>query len=215
MKPSARMVPTALALLGAVFLVACEDTSTALADPEATTVLLSHSPTHHGVSRAPSTTSAPEYTRLDDAAAQGKGGAVHLMVNASGAIPRHPDGFIASVAVFGYAWADLDTGQGIVAVIHPTIGRDSRQNPDGWHTHPVQLTAGTKPAGTSDFCIVSIGRSQGGIAIHGDVMRVHMADRWAGVAAGALDVAAAFLVQGDSGCVGTGLGVVVLDAETL
>jgi hypothetical protein len=39
--------------------------------------------------------------------------------------------FIHSVAVFGYAWADLDTGKGIVAVIHPTIGRDSRQNPDG------------------------------------------------------------------------------------
>jgi hypothetical protein len=60
---------------------------------------------------------------------------MHLTIDAGGGIPRHPDSFIHSVAVFGYAWADLDTGKGIVAVIHPTIGRDSKQNPDGWHTH--------------------------------------------------------------------------------
>ena len=158
---------------------------------------------------------APDYTGLDDAAAEGRGGSVSLMVNASGSIPRFPDDYVSSVAVFGYAWADLGTGRGIVAAIHPVIGRDSRQNPDGWHTHPVQLTAGTKPSGTSDFCIVSIGTSQGGIAIQGDILRVNMADHWAGVSAGAVDVAAAFKVQGDAGCAATGLGVVVLDAETL
>ena len=46
--------------------------------------------------------------------------------------------FIRSVAVFGFAWVDLGAGQAVVAVIHPTIGGDSHQNPDGWHTHPEQ-----------------------------------------------------------------------------
>jgi hypothetical protein len=215
MTRSALVFPTALALMGGLLLAACsEETSAPLADPDAS-ILLSHSPARHGVREAPTIAATPAYTGLDAGAAEGRGGAVHLTVTASGAIPRHPDGFIASVAVFGYAWADLDTGQGIVAVIHPAIGRDSRQNPEGWHTHPVQLAGGTKPSGTSDFCIASIGRSQGGITIQGDVMRVHMANRWAGVAAGALDVAASFIVQEDRGCAATGLGVVILDTVTL
>lgn len=159
---------------------------------------------------------APSYTQLDDAAARGSGGSIHLTVNAGGGIPRHPDAFIRSVAVFGYAWADLGTGKAIVAVIHPTIGRDSRQNPKGWHTHPVQLATGTiASGGTSDFCIVSIGRSQAGIAIRADRMRTNMALRWAGLAVSALDVAASFVVQPDPDCDGSGLGVDVLDTEAL
>jgi hypothetical protein len=147
----------------------------------------------------------PDYAQLDDAAARGAGGAIHLTVGTDGKIPRHPDSFIASVPVFGYAWADLGTGKAIVAVIHPAIGRDSKQNPDGWHTHPVQLAGGTTGSGgTSEFCIVSIGRSQGGIAIKNDVMQTSMALQWAGLGAGALDVAASFVVQGDAGCSGSG-----------
>jgi hypothetical protein len=160
--------------------------------------------------------SAPSYTQLDDAAARGSGGSIHLTLNAGSGIPRHPDAFIRSVAVFGYAWADLGSGKAIVTVIHPTIGRDSRQNPDGWHTHPVQLAAGTiSTGGTSDFCIVSIGRSQAGIAIQSDRMRTNMALHWAGLGVAALDVAASFVVQADAGCSGSGLGVDVLDTESL
>jgi hypothetical protein len=141
---------------------------------------------------------------------------MHLSVDAAGDIPRQPDAFIHSVAVFGYAWADLDTGKGIVAVIHPAIGRDSKQNPDGWHTHPVQLTGGTTTSGgTSDFCIVSIGRSQAGIAIQGDLLRTNMALQWAGLDVNVLDVAASFVVQVDAGCSGSGLGVHLLDTENL
>lgn len=154
---------------------------------------------------------SPAYTQLDDASKRGTDGSLHLLVNAGGDIPRHPDGFINSVAVFGYAWVDGQTSRGVVAVIHPTIGRDSRQNPDGWHTHPVSLLPGTP---TSTFCIGSIGRSQGGIAIHDDVLRLQMSERWAGITAGELDLAASFIVQADAGC-GVGLGVVVLDAEPL
>lgn len=157
---------------------------------------------------------ATSYTGLDAAAAGGTAGSLHLQADGNGPIPRFPDEFISSVAVFGYAWADLDTGEGIVAVLHPAIGRDSRQNPDGWHTHPVQLGAGTKPAGSSDFCVVEIGRSQGGISIQEDVLRVQLAGHWAGVSAGDLDVAASFTVQADPGCA-SGLGVAVIDVAGL
>ena len=208
-----------LALIGGLVAAACSERTVApgdeIANPDPRAILLAHSPAHHGASRSVSIASTPSYAGLDDAAAEQRGGSVGLMVDASGSIPRFPDEFLSSVAVFGYAWADLGTGRGIVAVIHPVIGRDSHQNPEGWHTHPVQLAGGTKPAGTSDFCIVSIGTSQGGIAIQGDVLRVQMSEHWAGVAASALDVAAAFKVQGDTGCAATGLGVVVLDAESL
>ena len=210
------VAPITLALVGGLFLASCsEDTSAPLRDPEGTMLLLSHSPDHHGVSGNAVITSTPSYAALDDADANPNGEGVELTANAGGSIPRQPDSYISSVAVFGYAWADLATGRGIVAVIHPVIGRDSNQNPDSWHTHPVQLTGGTKPSGTSDFCIVSIGASQGGIAINGDVIRVHMADHWAGISANALDVAAAFIVQQDNGCTATRLGVRVLDVETL
>jgi hypothetical protein len=174
--------------------------------------LLAHTPSASRQGSLASVVLAPGYAQLDDAAAQGTPGSLHLGINASDQIPRHPDAFIRSVAVFGYAWADLDTGEALVAVIHPAIGRDSRQNPDGWHTHPVQLTGGTAESG---FCIVSIGRSQAGIAIQDDILRINVSQRWAGLDAGALDEAAAFIVQADPGCSATGLGVVVLETETL
>lgn len=154
----------------------------------------------------------PSYTQLDDATARGTRGSLHLSVDAGGEIPRHDDAFIRSVPVFGYAWVDVGTGRGVVAVIHPAIGRDSRQNPEGWHTHPVQLGAGTA---SSSFCIVALGTSQGGIGIHDDELRLNMAVRQAGIPAEALDAAAAFVVQQDAGCQATGLGVVVLDLEPL
>jgi hypothetical protein len=177
--------------------------------------LLAHTP-RSGAAGAALLAALPDYTQLDGAAVRGARGSMHLSVDAAGDIPRQPDAFIHSVAVFGYAWADLDTGKGIVAVIHPAIGRDSRQNPDGWHTHPVQLTGGTTTTGgTSDFCIVSIGRSQAGIAMQGDLLRTNMALQWAGLDVNALDVAASFVVQADAGCSGSGLGVDVLDTEAL
>lgn len=208
-----RILLPVTAMAFGLFAVSCsEESSSGSVGPHAESMLLSHAPNHSA--GAPSIASLPAYGGLDDAWAEDRGGSLLLAVDASGSIPRFPDSYITSVLVFGYAWVDLDTGRGIVAVIHPAIGRDSRQNPDGWHTHPVQLTGGTTPGGTSDFCVVDIGRSQGGIPIREDVLRVHMSARWAGIRASALDVAAAFVVQGDSGCA-SGLGVVILDAETL
>jgi hypothetical protein len=173
--------------------------------------LQAHTPSLRHAPAGATIAAIPAYTQLDDASKRGTDGSLHLSVDAAGDIPRHPDAFINSVAVFGYAWVDGQTSRGIVAVIHPTIGRDSRQNPDGWHTHPVSLLPGTQ---TSTFCIGSIGRSQGGIAIHDDVLGLNISEEWAGVTADELDVAASFIVQADAGC-GVGLGVAVLDVEPL
>ena len=205
----------ALAITAALLGIACSGNEPTNAEGDFSQ-LRAHTPSHDqpNVSLAQIPDPATSFTGLDAGAARGTPGSLHLQVDASGAIPRFPDAFINSVAVFGYAWADLGTGKGIVAVIHPTIGRDSRQNPDGWHTHPVELGGGTAPGGESDFCIVSIGRSQGGISIQDDVLRVEMAERWAGIPAASLDVAASFIVQADEGCT-SGLGVAIIETAAL
>lgn len=186
-------------------LAACADGGTSPADQQ-------RDAHHPGPSALIVPAALPAYTQLDDASARGTRGSLHLAVDAGGQIPRHPDAFIASVPVFGYAWVDVATGRGVVAVIHPAIGRDSRQNPEGWHTHPVQLGAGTA---SSNFCILALGTSQGGIAIHDDELSLNIALRQAGLSADVLDAAASFVVQPDTGCGPPRLGVVVLDLEPL
>ena len=195
-----------------VLLAACGDTPPTTSDTSPLLNLTAHDPHTHGVDNSVLPQSAPTYTDVSAGSATQLGGSVHLSVTAGGSIPRFPDAFISSVAVFGYAWADLATGAAIVSVIHPAIGRDSNQNPDAWHTHPVQLGGGTS---ASSFCIVSIGGSQGGIRIQDNVMSLSVPAGSMPVSTAALDVVAAFIVQGDAGCAGTGLGVAVLDAATL
>ena len=201
----------AISALAVTFaLAACDD----LTRPgqSASPSVAAHDPTRHDGGSSVVISALPDYTTVESADAAAIGGALKLEANVAGDIPRHADTYISSVAVFGYAWADLGTGRGIVAVIHPAIGRDSNQNPDAWHTHPVQLAAG---AGASNFCIVSLGTSQAGIAIVGDAIRVNIAQAQAGLSAGDLDVTAAFIVQPEAGCAATGLGVKVLRAVTL
>lgn len=200
-----------IALAIAVSLTACDNVGPGR-QPAGSPTVAAHDPSvHGGVSRIV-VAAVPSYATLEDAAAAGVGGALKLEADTDGEIPRHADTYIGSVAVFGYAWADLGTGRAVVAVIHPAIGRDSNQNPDAWHTHPVQLAAG---AGASNFCIVSLGTSQAGIAIVGDRIRVNIAENQAGLSADAIDVAAAFIVQPEGGCAATGLGVKVLSAVNL
>ena len=148
------------------------------------------------------------YTTVTSATADQKGGSLKLSVTTGGDIPRFPDAFVNSVLVFGYAWADLDTGKVILATIHPSIGRDSNQNPDAWHTHPGLLGAGT---GDSDFCVLSLGTSQGGISIKGDTMKLNISTNQAGVTLAELDGAVGFTVIGEAGC-SLGLGVVATAA---
>jgi hypothetical protein len=129
-----------------------------------------------------------------------------LSATMTGAIPRRPDAFIVSQAIVGVAWPDLDTGTALVATIHPAIGRDSRQRPDAWHVHTVQLTGGaTAP---NDFCLVEVASTPtAGIQIAGSTMVVNVRTSELPVAVGAIDAAVGFTVHpGDAGC-GTGLGV--------
>ncbi|HUG02261.1 MAG TPA: hypothetical protein VML95_10380 [Longimicrobiales bacterium] len=195
-------------LSAAIVLTACEGTVLLEADAP---VVEPHLAAAQSVVTSYVGSTYPAYSDLKGASAEGTAGSLHLSVDTEGTIPRHPDAFIGSVAVFGYGWVDGDTGDGVVAVIHPLIGRDSNQNPDGWHTHPVTLGAGS----AFDFCIISIGTSQGGIANTGGNLRLNMAGRQAGLAAEDMDVAASFIVAVDAGCGGLGLGVKVLDALSL
>src|SRR4030095_8558574 len=180
-----------LSVISAAFvLAACTKDSPTDAPELRSTIVLNHSPAQ-SKGAAAGVAIAPAYTALDDASALDKGNGLLLTVDASGDIPRFPDAYIESVAVFGYAWVDANTGRGIVAVIHPLIGRDSQQNPDGWHTHPVQLAAGA----AFNFCVVSIGGSQAGLSIQDNELSGRVNDAAFNLSAGDLDVGAAVIVR--------------------
>jgi hypothetical protein len=151
----------------------------------------------------------PSYTQLTKATAATTNGALLLSVSTVGNIPRFPDSFIDSVLVFGYAWVNTNNGQGVVAAIHPNF-KDSFQNPSAWHTHTVSLSRGTS---TSNFCIQQLGTSEAGVSIINNFLGVNI-----GIAqAGNLipNVGASFVVQSDSGCTATELGVKVLTTATI
>ena len=132
-----------------------------------------------------------------------------MSVSTAGNIPRFPDSFIQSVLVFGYAWVNTNNGQGVVAVIHPNF-KDSFQNPSAWHTHTVSLSAGSSD---SNFCIQQLGRSEAGVRIINNFLGVNIAIAQAGNLIP--NVGASFVVQSDSGCAATGLGVVVISSATI
>lgn len=135
-----------------------------------------------------------------------------LSATTNGSIPVRPDAFIGDNAIVGIAWADLDTGTALVATIHPVLGRDSNQRPDGWQLHTVQLAGGaTAP---NDFCLQAVlSTPTAGIQIHGSTMTLNvrkssLPDAGRGpISVGAIDAAVGFTVHpGDPGCA-TGLGV--------
>ena len=126
-------------------------------------------------------------------------------VDTGGAIPRQPDSFISSNLVVGFAWADLDNGKVLVAVIHPVLGRDSHQDPDSWHLHTATLSGGA--SAPNDFCVASIDATPtAGIEIHEDTMDVNVRSDQLPFAADVVDAAVGFTIQPDSGC-SSGLAV--------
>ena len=128
-----------------------------------------------------------------------------LSVTTGATIPRHPDAFIRSNPVVGFGWVDVDTSRAFVVTIHPAIGRDSRQNPNGWHAHTVTL--GTGATGPNDFCLASIDSSPtAGIQLKGKTMRVNVRTRVLPFGVSAIDTAVGFTVQHDSACA-SGLAV--------
>lgn len=155
----------------------------------------------------------PSYLAVDAWSAQAVSAkTVRLSATTLGAIPKQADSFISSNVISGIAWADLGTGTALVATIHPALGRDSHQRPDGWHLHTVQLAGGaTAP---NDFCLVAVLTTPtAGIRIQGSTMTIDLAasklpDGGSGpISVDDIDAAVGFTVHGDDlGC-DTGLGV--------
>jgi hypothetical protein len=122
-----------------------------------------------------------------------------LSAATKGAIPRRADAFISSNPVVGVAWADLHTSKAFVLTIHPVLGRDSHQNPAGWHAHTVTLAGGA--SAPNDFCLVGIDSSPtAGIAIQGSAIKANVRLSTLPVAPSAFDTAVGFTVQSDAAC---------------
>jgi len=142
----------------------------------------------------------PDYLEVASWKATAKyGQTATLTATTKAAVPRHPDTYIGSNPVVGLAWADQQTGKAFVLTIHPVIGRDSHQNPSGWHAHTVTLVGGaTAP---NDFCLAGIDSSPtAGIAIQGTGVRANVRLSTLPVAPSAFDVAVGFTVQTDAAC---------------
>ncbi len=148
----------------------------------------------------------PSYLQVESwsATAQNEN-AARLSVTTGGDIARQADAFIGSNPVVGLAWADLNTGKVFVTTIHPVLGRDSHQSPDGWHAHTATLTGGaTAP---NDFCVASIDSTPtAGIQIQDDTMTVNVRADQLPVAPSAFDAAVGFTIQPDAACA-SGLAV--------
>jgi hypothetical protein len=128
-----------------------------------------------------------------------------LSLTTGAPIPRHPDAFIRANLVVGFGWADLDTNRAFVVTIHG--GRDSRQNPRGWHPHTVTFGPGATPP--NDYCFVSIDSSPtAGIQLHGATMRVNVRTRVLPFPVSAIDTAVGFTIQPDAACA-SGLGILI------
>jgi hypothetical protein len=127
----------------------------------------------------------------------------------SGTIPKTPDGFISSASniIVGYGWANAGTGKALVATIHPTLGPDSTQNPNNWHTHTI--TVGGGATAPNDFCVVSVDSTPtAGIAISGSTITVTIKQSSlpAGETPATLSTEIGFSVVADVACA-SGLGV--------
>jgi len=152
-----------------------------------------------GIHNAMASISGPAYLIVSDFSASSQGSnLVKLSATTGDDIPRKPTDFIAAHAVAGVAWADLDTGKILVATIHPTLGRDSNQNPDSWHVHTATLGAGTA---SSDFCVASIDSTPtAGISIKGNTISVNVKQDKLPVPVGDIDGALGFVIDVDPAC---------------
>ena len=145
-------------------------------------------------------TAGPDYLEVTSWQATAKNGQTGtLSATTKAAIPKHPDAFVRSNPVVGVAWADLQTSKAFVLTIHPVIGRDSHQRPDGWHAHTVTLAGGaTAP---NDFCLAGINTSPtAGIVIKGSTIKANVRLSTLPVAPSAIDTAVGFTVQADNAC---------------
>lgn len=157
----------------------------------------------------------PGYLEVGDWSASAQGpNTVRLSISTDGVIPKQPDAFVNANAIVGFAWVDAATGRALVATIHPLIGRDSHQRPDGWHLHTVTIDL-TDPDGdddpvpTDDACVVSIDSTPtAGISVQGGLLSINLGRSGMpnGVSPGDIDLATGFTVNPNSLCA-SGLGV--------
>jgi hypothetical protein len=152
--------------------------------------------------------SGPDYLVVDSfTAVSQNANLAKLSATTGGDIPRKPTEFIIEHAVAGIAWADLDTGKVFVATIHPTLGRDSNQNPDSWHAHTATLTGGE---GAADFCVASIDSTPtAGISIKSNTMSINVKQSDLPFDVSEIDAAVGFVIDPEGEC-DSGLGVSVL-----
>lgn len=120
-----------------------------------------------------------------------------LVVVSADDIPRHT-GILG-----GFAWEYASGPNTVfVAVTHSGV-RDSNQNPDGWHTHNVNLAFGASSG--SDACITGLDDTNAGLSIQGNTISVNVRNsELTGPLSGTV---VAFTILPDPGCAGTGLGV--------
>ena len=135
-------------------------------------------------------------------------------VNSSSVTPKNSETTIVSAVAAdniprqtsvlgGFAWLYASGPDTVfVAVTHSGV-KDSGQNPNGWHTHNVQLAIGASTG--SDACITALGAdTYAGIAINGNTINVNVRNlQLTGALSGG---ATAFTIVPDGGC-GSGLGV--------
>jgi hypothetical protein len=148
----------------------------------------------------------PDYLEVASWQATAKNGpTAKLSATTKAGIPRQPDAFVRSNPVVGVAWADLQTSKAFVLTIHPVIGRDSHQRPDGWHAHTVTLAGGaTAP---NDLCLARIDSSlTAGISIKGSTIGANVRTSVLPMSVTSIDTAVGFTVQADSACA-SGLAV--------
>ncbi|MEO9277261.1 MAG: hypothetical protein ABI340_05745 [Nitrososphaera sp.] len=103
----------------------------------------------------------------------------------------------------GFAWVYADGPNTVFVATSHTGVRDSTQNPDGWHTHNVNLAFGASTG--SDACITGLSDTNAGLSINGDTLSVHV--RNSELTGPLSSTAVAFTIVPDPGCAGTGLGV--------
>jgi len=107
----------------------------------------------------------------------GNGNVVKYVITTVGNIPHTADAYINSVLLFGLGCVDATGGfpfDFVNAVIHPTLGKDSKQNPNGWHIHigtfgPTAACAGVGFGNQATFTVVN-----GAVSINGNVLTMKL-----------------------------------------
>ena len=138
------------------------------------------------------------YVVIEDGSVSSNKGTFKGTADTGANIPRFDPSVLNAIdLIFGYGWVDLATGEAFLAAIHPDF-KDSAQNPNGWHTHPVTLSVWDFDAG--QFCIEDLRSSQGGWSINKDVMKVNVKANAIEINADEVDAVVSFTASVDSDC---------------